>query len=878
MQPDSSPPVIALGACTAAAVWPRCVAAIRDHADRHAIDTRDLLVMLPFAQHVALAEAAWAALPDAPWMPRFETTQTLARRSAPAPAAAPGAPSFDVLADALDVARQLRRTLPAALARDRPRFDALVRRVVETGHALARARFALPPAQRAAWLEAARRALLPTAGAGAQERSLAAFALAWSALAENSTADALHASTASARVALRVGAVDPAVQAWMASDPATPSLWIDADLALDDAPGWPEARARAFTPCRDFEDEAQHTAALVLGHIERGETPVALVALDRVLLRRVRALLDRQGVALDDESGWMLSTTRAGAAVVGLLRAAQPGASTDDLLDLWSALPDDSAAALSLAPLDRVLRRQQISAVRRIDAASLDDALQPGWAHWLAIAEPLQGARSVTLADGLTRLAESLRRAGLWAAMADDAAGLQVLQALRIAEGDAGWPAHLASAPLDAAEFAAFVQQVLESVAFRPPASGAAAQVLITPLARAALRPFAAVVCPGADAAHLGALPPPSLLPDGIAAELGVPTAAQQAEAERRAFAQLLRAPRLAVSVRRADGDEPLVPAAAVLELAWAAERAGHPLSSARDERSARAVTPTPQPRPTPRAAALLPGEVHATAYEALRACPYRYFALRMLKLAEDEELDDGLDARDHGRWLHELLKTFHDARDPSRREHDAEQLAAAARASLDRLGRDDEDFLPYELAFESFAPQYLAWLHEQEAQGWQVRQHELSLKLGELQRPESGELQPALRGQLDRIDTQRAGGAQRLRILDYKSKSADSLKAVVKPPFEDTQLAFYAALLNAVEGEPEGGLEAAYLAIDTGKPPTLVPHADVEASAAALVDGLTDDFARLREGAALPALGEGRACDYCAARGLCRRDFWAAS
>jgi ATP-dependent helicase/nuclease subunit B len=32
----------------------------------------------------------------------------------------------------------------------------------------------------------------------------------------------------------------------------------------------------------------------------------------------------------------------------------------------------------------------------------------------------------------------------------------------------------------------------------------------------------------------------------------------------------------------------------------------------------------------------------------------------------------------------------------------------------------------------------------------------------------------------------------------------------------------------------------------------------------------------RLREGAGLRALGEGSACEYCQARGLCRRDHWA--
>jgi ATP-dependent helicase/nuclease subunit B len=36
------------------------------------------------------------------------------------------------------------------------------------------------------------------------------------------------------------------------------------------------------------------------------------------------------------------------------------------------------------------------------------------------------------------------------------------------------------------------------------------------------------------------------------------------------------------------------------------------------------------------------------------------------------------------------------------------------------------------------------------------------------------------------------------------------------------------------------------------------------------------DDLARIEAGAPLAALGEGKVCDFCAARGLCRRDFWA--
>jgi len=46
--------------------------------------------------------------------------------------------------------------------------------------------------------------------------------------------------------------------------------------------------------------------------------------------------------------------------------------------------------------------------------------------------------------------------------------------------------------------------------------------------------------------------------------------------------------------------------------------------------------------------------------------------------------------------------------------------------------------------------------------------------------------------------------------------------------------------------------------------------------SAALLIAGLGRDLARLSEGAAMPALGEGSACEFCEARGLCRRDHWA--
>ena len=128
------------------------------------------------------------------------------------------------------------------------------------------------------------------------------------------------------------------------------------------------------------------------------------------------------------------------------------------------------------------------------------------------------------------------------------------------------------------------------------------------------------------------------------------------------------------------------------------------------------------------------------------------------------------------------------------------------------------------------------------------------------------------MHGVIDRIDDVRFAGAAAVQLIDYKTGSSDGLKAKVKDPLEDTQLAFYAALMR---GETALPLRASYLAVDGTKRIDEHEHPNVEDSAVALVTGLGHDLARLRAGAGLPALGEGATCDYCAARGICRRDHW---
>jgi ATP-dependent helicase/nuclease subunit B len=256
-----------------------------------------------------------------------------------------------------------------------------------------------------------------------------------------------------------------------------------------------------------------------------------------------------------------------------------------------------------------------------------------------------------------------------------------------------------------------------------------------------------------------------------------------------------------------------------------------------------------------------------ASGAEALRDCPYRFFAQQVLRLRESEELDDAVEKRDFGTWLHAVLHAFHATRTAGPASDEEARLRELGRQHQAALGLVDEQFLPFEASFDAFVPRYIAWLQERDAQGSVWRQGEQAL---EIQPPQLGGV--VLHGVIDRVDEVREGAATVLELIDYKTGSADALRQKLKQPLEDTQLAFYAALMR---GQGETLLRAIYLPLDGTKALVPLPHPDVERSAQALVDGLGADFTRMRAGAGLPALGEGRTCEHCDARGLCRRDHW---
>ncbi|HEY1393863.1 MAG TPA: hypothetical protein VFV25_10825, partial [Methylibium sp.] len=616
-----------------AAWWPAFARRIAAWLDAHELRAGDVVVLLPFAQHLPLARQAWAGL-GRPWMPRFETTQTLARSLAPAPQAGAGELSFDTATDRLTAMGWLRKQGWAP--RDPRGLEQAAARVVELAHGLARSAADFAPMDRAAYYEQARALLSPGSGPGAQEKALARLALEWAALSSAASSDALFEHRPAAWIALLAGGADELVHRLLerAAAAGQPCLQLDADPPPDTPfAGLPAPGLRV---CNDFEHEAQCTAAEVLARlseIKEEAAQVALIALDRVLVRRVRALLECRGVSLADETGWKLSTTRAAAAVMSLLRAARSRASGDELLDwlksgdlAWPGL--DAAVPLEhrIDALERAMRRH--GWVRAWDAsigstvAEADPGAAELWQQAQQALAPLRALpRSTSLIEALRYLRDALHACGAWEALSADAAGRLVIEALNLdveAVPCSAWQTSAAQARVDLEGLIAWADAALEQVSFRPPAEEAHAQVVITPLARALLRPFAAIVLPGCDESHLGAAPtPPPLIGDALATQLGLPGLAAQRARELAAFALLLRVPVVSLLRRESDSESALAPSPLLERLLLSLRREQREAAALPERRISRRLALQPVRRPLPRLGRqpeLLPRQLSATA------------------------------------------------------------------------------------------------------------------------------------------------------------------------------------------------------------------------------------------------------------------------
>lgn len=803
------------------------------------------VVLLPFRNLLPLAREAWASTVPDGFAPRFETTQTWTA----AAVFTPGAEDFSG-----DIARDL---LAARSLLERAGFsehaDLLAARLVEATRQVAAVACAVAPEDRRAWAARMRQAMRASFEAPvlSHESAIASVAIEWAAASAYASDRLLEPSTARDADLLVVvqGLREEPLAEAVAARFAGP---VERLRLLADAP----MGAVAFHVADDPADEAERAAACVLHHVREGRTPVALAAIDRVLTRRIRAILEQAGAAIRDETGWTLSTTRFSAHVMLALRACSWNAGADAVIDWLKNSPAHSPG--SVLALERRMRRAGIREWRSLRADDLGEGQQALLQLVNEWRDGMQAPRALPL--WLESLRALLRASGQWPRLELDPAGLQVLAALRLGDIDRAELEGFAPARsrMVLAEFVAWVQAALEASNFIPPAP-ADAQVTILSFQLLAGRPFPAVVMPGCDESRLPvAADPPGSWTPSQRETLGLPSREQLGAETREAWRVALQAPHCDVLWRRSDETgEDVVPSVLVQQLlADGVAREGA------DAREVRTIGMQPTQRPLPVGARLPVDRISASAYEDLRRCPYRFFALRQLSLQEPDEIDVDLDKRDFGNWLHRVLGAFHTtlaASGTSDRSQREAMLDDAARTVEREMRLDEGEFLPFRASWPQVRRGYLDWLGKHEAgEGatFVEAESEHERRLGAL----------TLFGRIDRID--RLANGTRM-VMDYKTESPEATQKRAKQPGEDTQLAFYAALLD------DTGLRAAYVNVGERGETKTVEQKDIGEVREMLEAAIGDELGRIAGGAALPALGEGAACGFCAARGLCRKDFW---
>lgn len=652
------------------------------------------------------------------------------------------------------------------------------------------------------------------------------------------------------------------------------------------------------------EGEARAVELQVRRWLLQGHQQIGIVTENRRLARRVRALLERADISLEDSAGWALSTTSAAAVLERWLQCVEEDFPYRAMLDLLKS-PFFTPPSEREAHLQRVYRLEQdvvlhenvgsgIERYRRhldfrrdrLRYDGLDLALQAP-AELLGrlqqAAEPLQAIicqGQHEASDTLSCLLHSLETLGVTPQLGNDAAGMRLLEELQKMQQALRHEA----VRMDWLAFRSWLGRALERYTFQPPATSHS--VSLSGLSQAPHARFDALIIAGLEQEHLpGSAPTTPFFNAAVRRELGLPDADEQLSVRFYHFRRLLEsAPLLLLSHRRHSNGEEIAPSPwleqllAFHQLAYATSLADTELERLLTNPASQVVCrsqPLPQLASMPSPAldsALLPKRYSASAYQQLIDCPYQFFAARGLGLTAPEAIREALEKSDYGERVHRCLQAFHG---------DIPELPGPYTGGWEPKRRTEAITLLEQISHAVFAEDlednflHRGWLQRWLGQipsyiDWQLARSEKWRVVAVEQQGRRENLIPGvlLHGRLDRVDSD---GVQ-LGVIDYKTG---------QPPKEDevlageaVQLPFY-TLLAAEGALPVGRVE--YLALDSDRVESKSPLE--EQQLAQLGEATAARLAilqkQLLEGAALPAWGDEKVCSRCQLSGVCRRTSW---
>jgi len=629
----------------------------------------------------------------------------------------------------------------------------------------------------------------------------------------------------------------------------------------------PLGHAVVLLSAAGLEAAARAAEQTLLDWLNSGMRNIALIALDRLVARRLRALLERRGILLQDETGWAFSTASASHAVECWLRVATGDAWFRDLLDILKSpfvFADAGDLRLQAAhELDDAFRRH--GAPDGL-AGHLDLARREGLhaAHVLLKRIERAGAGfnrgRQPLHEWTRRLLDSLATLAADAPLRADPVGRQLWRLLdRLAQESSGHETRYSLA-----DWRLWLFMHLERTTFQD--DTVSSPLRLTHLAAAHTREFEGAILLGVGAAHLPGPASSGIFNDAARLQLGLPGAEAREQDLRAALADVMaRTPRVALVWQSEQQGDPaplspwLVHLDAFHRAAWGGSLVTRyePAPTLDDPLGSGQAAPMLYP-----VAETIPQRLSVSAWQSLVDCPYQFHARHLLKLNERDEVPEEMDKADYGSLVHRILARFHTDH-PNLDEAMAGPLEAELRALSRQVFAEAEarSFLAtvWRLRWERRIESYLDWALQRARDGYRFQSAEAPLARevawGE------GKL-TQLHGRADRLDEKDGGTA----LLDYKTQSRQTLRNKLAADGEDVQLTAYAWLADAVE--------AGFVSVDADKVETLDWPEGLPEAAQAEAARLRDVLAGLAEGSPLPAQGAPNTCSWCEMRGLCRREY----
>jgi ATP-dependent helicase/nuclease subunit B len=678
-----------------------------------------------------------------------------------------------------------------------------------------------------------------------------------------------------------------------------------------------------------FEELAWMAAKSVEQHIIAGKKNIALVAQDRLAARRTRALLARFGpaLAIRDETGWKLSTTRAAASVhswLTLIRAPKEGPSAADLLEFLQNPFVDIPAILGRDPQDcngliaeledRLIASQAHSGWESFYIAM--EGVRYGTVFRQAPANPLllellqfvRGrtvqwrSKNVDVSEAYQQLQGDITAFGMATTLAEDSAGKQLLDVLLTLEMPLQ-PNAIKSIQLRLSEWINLLSSAIEEASYQEDSKQAHANLSILPLSSTRLREFDTVIMVGCDENQLPAFSePPLFFSEALNRLLHGSTIEHEFKQQARDLSQLLvscPAVDLLWQSKSSNG-EPIRAAAWIQRLQMALPDWKQEAQTACLGATKRVGTSVRMDgaSATPNSALPLPLSMSPSAYRTLRDCPYRYYVRSLLGLRKQHGFDEGIDASLAGQTIHAVLHQFYRALktqeqidldriaygSDARRAWMTQHLNQVSERIFARFIEGDERVLGVLRDWQKQIPSFIEWQLQRESAGWHYLDGEIHVGFDLPFTTEDGDLRMMrIEGYVDRIDTN--AHAASAAVLDYKHQTIKRVRDRAASVLDDPQLLIYArAVTDADSKLPMQGrtvTDAEWVALKTdiknghGSAERSVAVADLAETAKQSIAQITEDVELLWARKTLNAFAPDSVCRYCESRGICRKGMW---